>query len=167
MDASDKRYDYDRFGSKGKRVGQAVVDFASKDQPTYTAGEILDGYSQKYCDELQTAIDNHKNKLESPFFVLVLSHKEMWAANMVRNWFISRQTPPYALELVCQYPHHMKTLYMVDAKTNDLKVCWTLPGLEDCKVILRRPQDYDPQLVTWINECFSGKLEKDSYSFNS
>lgn len=165
MDASDKKYEYDRFGSKGARVGQAVCDFLSTDQPTYTAGDIIDGYSEKFCQEIEKCIETNKGKLTSPFYVFVMAHKESWTQNVVRNWFIARQTAPYALDMIQQYPHHMKTLYMIDAENGHLKICWSLPGIEDCRSIAKNKHSYDPQLVKWIEDAFEGKLEHENYSF--
>lgn len=161
MDAKDKRYSYDRFGSKGARVGQAVTDILSKEHSPITAGEIIDGYSAKYVADLEKAISENASKYKSPFYVVVLSNKEMWAENVVRNWFIARQTAPYALDMVINYPYHMKTLYITDG--SGAQVVWCVPGLEDCKSILKTPYHYDAQLVKWIKECFEGKLERDSY----
>ena len=165
MDAKDKKYAYERHGMKGARAGQAVHDILSKDQPTYTAEDILDAYAPKYMADLEKCVDENKSKYQSPFYIYVLSHKEMWAENIVRNWFIARQTPPYALDMVVQYPHQMKTLYMVDTKIGKIKLLWTLPGLEDCKSIVKEKHKYDPDLVKWIEMCFSGQLDRDTYSF--
>ena len=163
MSKQDKKYTYDRFGMKGARVGQAVVDILSKEQPVYTAGEILDAYAPKFRDELEKTIQNNQDKFKSPFYIVVLTHKEMWAENVVRNWFIARQTPPHGLATVIDYPHHMKTLYMINSKKGDVKLLWTIPGLEDCKSIVRNKMQYDAQLVGWVEDCFAGKLDKDSY----
>lgn len=166
MSDIDKKYTYDRFGSKGMRVGQAVYDILSKDQPTYTAEDILNEYAPKYMEEIERCVEANKDKLRNPFYIFVLTHKEMWAENVVRNWFIARQTPPHGFDAVSDYPHHNKTLYLVDVKKGKMMLCWTVPGIEDCKSIMKNPMAYDPDLVRWIDECFKGKLDKDSYSFN-
>lgn len=166
MDAKDPKYSYNKHGSKGARVGQAVHDIVSRDQPQHTVEEVLDGYAPRYLADLEKTIEDNKSKFESPFYVYVMSHKEMWAENVVRTWFIARQTPPHALDMVTNYPYQMKTLYLVDTKLGKFKLLWTLPGIEDCKSILKAKHHYDPDLVRWIEMCFAGKLEKDSYSFS-
>lgn len=165
MEASDPRYDYNRFGSAGKRVGQAVVDILSKEQPSYTVGDVLDGYATKFAQELEKCIEDNKDKYRGAFYVLVMTHKEMWADNVVRNWFIARQTPPYAMDMMQSYPHRTKTLYMVDPKKGHITIIWSIPGFEECKSILKNKETYDPQLVKWIVDCFNGDLDKDSYEF--
>lgn len=159
------RYDYNRFGMKGTRVGQAVVDILSKEQPIQTVGDTLDAYGPKYAKEIEKTIEENQDKYTSPFYIFVLTKKEFWANNLVRNWFIARQTPPHAFKMMEQYSNYTKTLYMVDAKKGKLKILWSLPGFDDCITIARRPSFYDPELVKWVEECFNRKLDKDSYDF--
>ena len=164
MDSNDKKYSYNRFGMKGKRVGQAVHDIISKDQPECTVEEILDASSQEYVKQIENAIKSGQEKgYHDPFYIFVLTKKEMWAENVVRNFFIPRQSAPYALDMMCEYPHHTKTLYMVESTKGEITVLWTLPGIEECKSILRQKHIYDPQLVKWIEDCMDKKLDLDSY----
>lgn len=163
MDNTDERYNYDRFGSKGKRVGQAVADILSKDQPTYTVGEILEGLGPKFASELEKCINDNLDKYKSPFYILALTKKEFWADNVVRNWFVARQTPPYCEQMMYDYPNHTKTLYVINSDRGDLKVAWSLPGYEDCKSIAKTPDSFHPELVQWVIDCFAGKLNKDKY----
>lgn len=143
------------------RVGQAVSDILSKEQPTYTAGEILDGYSQKFAQEIESVIEKNQDKYTDPFYIFVLTKKEMWADNVVRNWFIARQTKPNALEMMSQYSNHTKTLYKVNKVGQKLlDIEWSLPGFSECISILKRPAAYDPELVRWIISCFEGKLDQ-------
>jgi len=63
MDSNDPKYRYNKRGTKGARVGQAVSDILSKDQPTYSVGEILDGFGAKFAQELEKAIENYGEKM--------------------------------------------------------------------------------------------------------
>lgn len=163
----DDKYDYKRFGCDAKRVGQAVTDILSKDQPTYTVEEIMEGMSEKFVQELEKTIEDHSSKFDQPFYILVLTNKEFWATNVIRNWFVPRQTPPHATKMIEDYPNHCKTLYLVDANKGDITLCWTLPGIQDMNSILKTPQSYDKQLVKWIQDAMNGKLNLDSYSVDS
>jgi hypothetical protein len=165
-DASDPRYHYNKRGMKAARVGQAVIDILSKDQPYQTAGETLEAFGPDYVKEIEKAIENGLSQhLKSPFYLLVLTKKEPWAVNVLRNYFIPRQSPPHALKLAKEYKHYVKTLYFVDAERGNIGVLWSVPGWEDCKSIAKRPRQHEPELVKWISDCFSGKLDKDVYTF--
>lgn len=143
-----------------KSVGSVVLDMMSKSESPLTAGDILDGFSEKYIEVLKSTVDKEAHRYKSPFYVLVLSAKEMWAPNLVRNWFVARQTAPIALDMVELYPNHTKTLYsIVKEGQGEITLCWTLPGLPECESILKSPYLYHEDLVRWIKECFSGTLE--------
>ena len=61
------KYDYNRFGSHAKRVGQAVVDILSKPHQEQTVGETLDAYSPDYAKEIEKCIEENQHKYKSPF----------------------------------------------------------------------------------------------------
>lgn len=159
MDPKDKRYTYDRFNMKGARAGQAVYDILSSKPETTTVEEILDEYAHKFVEELEDTIKSNEKKYEKEFHVFVLSNKEMWATNVVRNWFIARATAPDALEMVAAYPNHSKILYHVNKETSELTLKWTIPGIQDCVSIMNSAHLYDPQLCKWIDDCFKGRLK--------
>ena len=162
MDPQDKKYTYNRFGMKGARVGQAVHDILSASNEAITVEAILDEFAHKFVAELEATIEHNEEKYDNIFYVFVLSNKEMWAENVVRNWFVARQTAPEALDMVSQYPNHCKILYEVNKKHGELKLKWTIPGIQDCISIARQPQLYDPQLVKWISDCFNGMMPSDN-----
>lgn len=163
---SSDKYDYNQMGSKAKRVGQAVVDILSGPCEPQTVGETLDAYGPDYAKAIEECVEENLGRFSDPFYVFVITKKEFWAENVVRNWFIARQTPPHAFNMMEQYYHHTKTLYIVNARKGQIKICWSLPGYEDCICVAKNPHLYSPELVSWIEQCFTRKLDKDSYSFD-
>jgi hypothetical protein len=159
------KYEYNRFGVKSTRVGQAVVDILSTKQPEYTVEDIIDGMAEDFTNQLIDCYEKNKKKYRNPFYILVLTKKEMWAVNVVRNFFIARQTPPHASDLEIEYPNFTKTLYMLDSEKGQFKALWSLPGIEEMKSILKNPMPYHDDLVHWIYDFQDGKLDKDSYVF--
>lgn len=157
--SADSKYNYNRFGQKGQRVGQAILDIVSKDQPSQTVEDTMVEFGPDYVKEFETAVNYGCKHFQSPFYVMVLSKKEMWACNLVRNYFIPRQTYPYGTETVIQYPNYTKTLYKVNANTQQIDILWSIPGHSDCQVIASNPSAYDPQLVQWIFQCYAGKFD--------
>lgn len=151
---TEKKYSYDRFGAKGMRVGQAVYDILSQEQAPQTVEETLEAWAPDFVSELEETIENNINKFQSPFYVFVLTKKEMWAENVIRNYFIARQSDPQMAQMMVEYPNFVKTLYKVDGKKGAMKLDWTLPGIEDCKSILKNQKIHDPTLIGWIKSCF-------------
>ena len=165
MDANDPRYDYKRGTVKGKRVGQAVLDILEKEHNSYTTGDIIDGFAPKFLKTLEETIEANRTKYESPFYIIVLTRKEFWANNVVRNYFIARQTPPHALQLMRDYQWYTKTLYVVNDRCGEVKLAWSLPAFQECKTVAKNPFIYPPALVSWVNACFTGQLERDEYNY--
>lgn len=152
-----EKYSYNRFGSKGERVGQAAIDLMSKTDEEYTVEEMLEGMGEKFRDGFEECVSKGIKEHKREFHVLVLTKKDLGqfgVSNVVRNFFINRKSAPDGVDLMISYPHHMKTLYKVDPK-GDFTLLWSLPGYEDCRSIAKNPQLYDPKLVEWITQCFA------------
>ena len=153
------KYEYNRFGSKGQRVGQAVLDIMSKDQPEQTVEETIDGFGPKFVQDLENCIEAGRKKYISPFYVFVLTKKEMWACNIVRNFFIARQTYPHSLDMIKEYPQHMKTLYKINDDKGTLELIWSIPGHSECLSVMKSPQSFDPALIQMILGCYAGNFD--------
>lgn len=151
---------------KNKIVGQEVFDILSKDQPMQTVGETLDTFGPDFAKFMEKTVEDNKEKYKSPFYILVLTKKDYFMPNLIRNWFISRQTPPHAFNLMEDYTNATKTLYIVDAQKGLCKLLWSLPGLDECFSIARHPLTFAPELVRWIELCFNRKLDLNSYDFD-
>jgi len=156
LNANDERYIYEVNGKKSSRVGQAVYDIMTQDQEDYSCEEIVDAFGPDYVKEFNDVVDKNRHKFTSPFYILVITKKEMWAVNILRNIFQARQTPPNAIDMIMQYKHPTKTLYKVDTERNDVSIVWSIPGWEECKAIAKHPDSFDPTLVDWINRAYEG-----------
>lgn len=164
-DDFDSKYDYNRFGAKGKRVGQAILDINAGNQAPLTVGDTLEAYAPEFARQMELCVEDGSKRYRSPFYVFVLSNKEFWADNMMRNRFIARQSPPHALKAMGEYKHFVKTLYMVDGDKGRVECVWCLPAYPDCVAIAKHPEAHDPTLVKWIEQCFTGQLDRDHWKF--
>lgn len=153
----DKDYSYNRFESKGARVGQAVHDIISKEQPTYTAEEILEEMGKGIVDYIQEAAEKGCEEYSGRFFILHLFKKELSSMGVNNamlqkaTCFQEREWKPH--EVMEMHPNSAKSLYEVDSKNGVIKLVWTLPGWEDCKTIKKNPSLYDQDLVMWVKEA--------------
>jgi hypothetical protein len=152
----------DQINNDPAKVGQAVFDILSKPQPTTTVEEVLDEYQHSYVKELGETIESNQKRFKAPFHVVVLHKKEPWAENVLRNWFIARQTRPKADFLRFEFPNHSNTVYRVNQDIGKIEVLWSLPTWQDSLTIMRNPHLYDPQLVQWIRDYSWGKLDEAS-----
>lgn len=146
-------------GKTTSKVGKAVYEILQKDHVPISVEEIMDQYQHKYTQEMEDTINNNFHKFESPFYIVVLTKKEPWALNVMRNWFIARQTRPTAKFLRTEFPTYMHTVYSVNKSTHELKVLWSLPIKQDSDVVLKNRHLYDAQLVKWVEDYASGALD--------
>lgn len=157
---SEKKYSYERFGSKGQRVGQAVYDILSKDQPDYSAEEILEGMGKGIVSYIQEAAEKGYHEFDGKFYIIHTFRKTLTqhdAVNIMAQKAVAFQKGPmepswYMKEL----PNHAKSLYEVDPSSGIIKLLWTVPGWEDCKSIQKTPSLYDPDLVKWVEKATKG-----------
>lgn len=137
-------------------VGNAVKNILEKEQHEYQVGEIIDEYSQEYVKEMQKCVETNAAKFESPFYIVVLHKKEPWALNVLRNYFIARQTRPSVATMWTSFKHYMHTVYECDTKEGKLKLVYTLPSPEEAATVLKNWTLYDKDLVRW---CHMGLRE--------
>lgn len=140
--------------SEEKTVGSAVYDILEKDTHAYEVQEIIDGYAQDYTNEVRECVEKNWGKFESPFYVVVLHKKEPWALNVLRNYFIARQTEPDIKTMWTDYRHFMHTVYKVDKQKNSIDLLRSLPSPDEAKTILQNWALYDAQLVKWCQKAF-------------
>lgn len=141
---------------KTSKVGAAVQDILSKQQPEVEVGEIISEYADDYVKQMQIAVDRGIAQYKTPFYVVVLHKKEMWALNVMRNWFITRQTKPDAKVMWERFPNFMHTVYEFTGQ--EIKILWSLPSPQEAKVILQNWDLYHPQLVKWVRDASEGVL---------
>nr|CAB4126342.1 hypothetical protein UFOVP88_14 [uncultured Caudovirales phage] len=155
------KYAFNKYGSKGFRVGQAVSDILSHDQPSQTVEDTIDAFKNDYEKAFHEAVEKGiEQGFKFPFYIYVLQHKMFWADNVIRHWFVSRQTPTSPYKEMVENPHHNKILYKVDPDFDLIEIVWNIPGKEDCETIMRDPLMYAPELVQWITEALQGKHEE-------
>lgn len=150
----------DKIKKESAKVGQAVADILKKDNSPVEVQEIIDEYKDDYTKEMENTLRANADRYMAPFHVVVLTKKEPWAVNVVRNWFIARQTRPKASWLRSNYPNYLNTVYSYNQNSGELKILWSLPSKQESEVVLQNSHLYDPQLVKWIEDYNSGALDR-------
>jgi hypothetical protein len=144
------------------KVGSAVREILSKEQSPVEVGEIIKEYGDSYADQVRQAVEAGSHKYRSPFYIAVLHKKEIWALNVLRNWFVARQTKPSMQAMWRMFPNFMTTVYEVHAGEGKLELLWTLPSEMEARVVVQNWDLYDSNLVKWCNQALSNTEEGDS-----
>lgn len=143
-------------------VGEAVDKILKEDDLAPEVGEIINEYGETYTAKIQECVDAHLGKYSFPFYVVVMHKKEMWAMNVLRNWFIGRKTKPTMKSMWAMFPNFMHTVYEV--RPQGVELLWSLPSPQEAKTILDNWELYDSQLVKWCRSAVSEFMNVDSNS---
>ena len=80
-----------------------------------------------YEDNVHLAVDAGKKKYHNDFYVVVLTKKERIMKNVLRNYFMSRET--------CPTPDWDQAVYHYHKGTEVLEFLWVLPSKDVCKML--------------------------------
>jgi len=149
-------YSYQK--DNGPSVGAKVLEIISKDQPVVEAGEIIEAYAKDYTSQLQCCVDAAHKARGSDFHVVVFHKKEVWAMNVLRNFFVHRKTCPDIKQMWTEYPNHGHTIYHF--KGDNFKIVRSLPSRQEASGILRNWDLYHPDLVEWCRVALKEMVPK-------
>lgn len=141
----------DEINPNPSKVGQAVYDILSKPQAPQEVGDTIDAMTPKYYEELSACIVENQKKLVKPFYIVVLRKKEPWAMNVLRQWFVARQSRPRPYVMRNDYPNHDHDVWKI-GEGDRTELCWTLPTEQDSRSIMKNRHLYDASLVDWISK---------------
>lgn len=111
---------------------------------------------KEYFPQIEECIKNHKH-LDSSYYIVVHHKKEKLLENVIRRYFIARETMPT--------PQWDQTLWSYNPKTTELKFIWTLPDENTAKWMASNPSELSEnhrELVVFIME-FLNKTLYDKY----
>ena len=146
---------------KAMTVGQAAFSLLAKAHETQEMQEVqetLNAMTPAYYAELESSIKNNRHKYSAPFYVICLRKKENFFINVLRQWFIARQSVPLACVMLRDYPNHDHDVWEINSH-GEPKLIWTLPPGQEQRTIMKNPHLYHSDLVGWIKDYQVGKLE--------
>ena len=143
-----------------KTVGEAVFDILSRENSPQTVEETVEdlGAGKDYMETLKQTFADNLTKYSLPFYVHVLGKKEPWAPNVLRHWFVARQTRPLARETHISYPNHFHELYSID-KNHDIRLVWIVPSKSAIESAIASPRNIEPKFLEAISDFLAGRLD--------
>ena len=151
----------DKIKANPSQVGKAAFELLSNPIPKQEVQETVDAMTPRYYKELMDTINNTLRKYEKTYYIVVLRKKETLGGNVtnvLRQWYVDRQTKPTAHFLRNEFPNHDHDVWEISPSTKEASFMWTLPTKTDCKSILKNRHFYDPSLVKTIQDFNAGKL---------
>jgi hypothetical protein len=114
-----------------------------------------------YENQIRLAVERGCKLYDNDFFVIVIFKKERLMVNVVRQYFLPRQT--------CPRPEYDQVVYRYFRGSHSLEFVWVIPDKETCS-LLPFYKDMIPkeqsELSKFVFDFNSGKLDELSDSIN-
>lgn len=139
-------------------VGKISLDLTSKNEKvTHSAHDQMQEQLEDYEKNVIHCI--HNFKVQAPhlkhFYIVVITKKERLMQNVIRNYFMARQT--------CPTPEYDQTVYEYSDLTGDLKFMWVVPSKDTCEELKENALNVAPeerQLLKFVLDFMDGTLLK-------
>lgn len=146
---------------KAETVGQAAFKLllnAHETREMQEVQETLNAMTPAYYAELEDCAKKNRRKYQGIFYIICLRKKENFFINVLRQWFIARQTKPFACVLFRDYPNHDHDIWEINS-AGEPKLLWSLPPGQEQQTIIKNKHLYHSDLVKWIEDYHEGILE--------
>lgn len=156
VDALQRRYMEHRT-----TVGKVAIDLQKKESPTHDPIELEREMHKDYEAHMQQAIDRGLKDHPKDFYVVVLTKKERLLENVLRNFFLTRQS--------CPRPEYDQTVYRYDRATDTIEFLWVIPSKDTCQLFKQNALDIVPEergLLEYILKFYDGTLDATANTLN-
>ncbi len=135
-------------------VGAASLDLMLKNHSQASAIDYEREMHKDYEREIFNCIDEHLNKIDGSFFVVVLRKQERLMQNVHRNFFFARKS--------CPTPTYDQVVYKYHRDLDAVEFLWVVPDMETAAVFTRNFLQIVPeekQLLKFILDFNDGTLD--------
>lgn len=112
---------------KRENAGKIASDLQKKAPDTRDPIELQREMQENYEKYLVETIESGKKAYEDPFYVVVEMKKERLLQNIIRNYFIARQS--------CPTPFYDQTVYRIKMKEDRVDLLWVIPSKDTCEMM--------------------------------
>lgn len=135
-----------------KTVGEEAVKRLNNIDTSQGIIDTQREMDKEYFSELQNCVNTHKS-WDTPFYIVVHCKKERLLENVVRRYFIGRQTLPT--------PQWDQTVWRYNPKNGDLQFLWVLPDENTAKWLAGNPYEVHQEheeLLSFVIEFLNKRL---------
>lgn len=136
-------------------VGSKSRELMMKDPETRDPIELEREMQQNYLKDLKECIDRGKKAYQGPFFVVVINKKEPLMPNVIRQYFLHRQT--------CPRSDYDQSVFRFDPKSEMIDYLWTVPDKETCmrlKTFALEVDKTEHELRNMVIDFYDGTLDR-------
>lgn len=147
---------------KKKTVGEISSDLLKKSHESdHSANDQMKEQLEDYETNMNACIDRSIKTMDGDFYIVVLTKKERLMQNVLRNFFIGRQS--------CPTPEYDQAVYKYNKKTGSPEFLWVVPAKDICTYMLvnalKLPSE-QRNLLEFVMDFMDGTLLKLSKKLN-
>lgn len=140
---------------KSPTVGESASKLLAQAPDSCDPIEIQREMQRDYLENLLECVVDHRKKVSSDFYVVVLTKNEKLLANVFRNYFFARSS--------CPTPDYDQSVFKFLSESEELIFLWSLPSKEACihlkeNAVLVAPEEQE--LLSCILNFADGTLYK-------
>ncbi len=127
----------------------------------HSAFEQMQEQLQEYESNIFTCVDAGRKLYPRDFFIVVETKKEPKLKNVLRNYFIHRQS--------CPTPTYDNVVYKYHRSDDHLEFLWVLPSRDTYKMLIKHALEIAPEereLLQFVLDDADGTLLKRAKSLN-
>jgi hypothetical protein len=134
-----------------KTVGQLSSDLILRPFDTRSPIELEREMHGEFEKNLLEAIERGKKRLYSPFYIVVLTKKERIMPNVLREYFIDRQS--------CPTPEYDQVVYCIHSDRDTVEFLWVIPSKDTCEYLHMNAAQVDED-ERWLRDYVIAFHEK-------
>jgi len=135
-----------------KTVGEEAVKRMLNPDSSQGIVDTQREMDKEYFNEIEKCVEAHKS-WDTPYYIVVHCKKEKLLENVIRRYFIGRQTLPT--------PQWDQTVWRYTPMTGDMQFLWVLPDENTAKWFAGNPQEVQQEhaeLLWFVTEFLNKRL---------
>lgn len=149
--------------SKKDTVGAIAANLAGKHESTidHSVHEQMQAMLVEWDKNMFESVEKGKQSFHSDFFIVVETKKEPLMKNVLRNYFIVRQS--------CPTPMYDNTVYRYHRNDEHIELLWVLPSKDTCYMMKSRALEIpleERELLQFVLDDADGTLLQKSLIIN-
>lgn len=136
-----------------KTTGQLYIDALEREDHPVEVEELRRYYHRDYEKNMYECLERGKKEFNGDFFIHVETKREKLTPNVIRNYFIAKQT--------CSTPWYDQTLYKYHQKDDRIEFLWVVPSKPTCIDYRNNALDAgdeEKHLLKYILDYYDGTL---------
>lgn len=147
--------------NKRETVGKISTDLLAKSSDKHTVVDQMKEQLSEYEKHAYNCVETHKNRFIDNFYVTVITKKEKLTPNVIRHYFLARQS--------CPTPDYDQTVYIYNRIKDELQFLWVIPSKYTCLYLMKYRADLPQEewaLLKFVLDYNDGTLFRKAKELN-